>query len=133
MARMPDPVAYLDEIEIALISSEFITAYTIVRNWANTDDGYVRIRATLINGDFLEASEYFVVQGDEIEAVDYRYQWMDGSRSVLRRRWDNTPHHPNLDGFPHHCHVGQESHVIPGRPLSLLQFLSWLEAEIPRV
>jgi len=127
---VPDPIAYLNEIILALIVSEIISDYTVIRRWANTDDGYIRIRASLINGDFLEASEYFVVEGGRMVTVDYRYQWMDGDRAVLRRRWDNTPHHPEVEGFPHHCHLGSETNVVPGKPLSLLQLLLLLKNEI---
>ena len=127
---MTEPADYLATLETTLLVSEIIKAYTIVTARANTDDGYLRIRATLSNGDFLEASEYFVVAEAEIVTEDYRYQWMDNTRTRLRRRWDNTPHHPEVDGFPHHCHVGQENNVVSGEPLSLLELLARLESEL---
>jgi hypothetical protein len=127
---MDDPATYLAEIEMALVASPIVAEYRLVRSWANTDDGYIRVRATLSNGDFLEAAEYFVIQEEQIVVVDYRHQWMDATRTVLRRRWDNTPHHPELDSFPHHCHVGDESHVVPGEPVGLIQVLALIEAEI---
>ena len=127
---MRDPVTYLAEVEMALVASPVVADYRLVRSWANTDDGYIRIRATLSNGDFLEAAEYFIVQEEQIATVDYRHQWMDATRTMLRRRWDNTPHHPELDGFPHHCHIGDESYVVPSEPVSLIQVLALIEAEI---
>ncbi len=125
-----DPADYLNEITLALIASDVIADYIIIRSWANTDDGYIRIRATLSNGDFFEGSEYFVVESDQIATTDYRYQWMDGNRVILRRRWDNTPHHPEIEGFPHHCHLGSDTNVVPSEPLSLLQVLLLLKTEI---
>lgn len=103
-----DPPSYLAEIELALIVSQIVAQYTVVRSWANTDDGYFRVRATLANGDFLEATEYFVLEQERVEIVDYRHQWMDASRKTLRRRWDCTPHHLEVDGFPHHVHGEDE-------------------------
>jgi len=96
---MPEPAAYLNAVEVALLTSEVIAEYTLVASKINTDDGYFRLRATLANGDFLEAAEYFTVPEGKICIEDYRYQWMDGQRAVLRRRWDNTPHHPEVAGF----------------------------------
>ena len=58
---MTDIAAYLTKIELAIISSSLIAEYRIVRSWANTDDGNIRVRATLVNGDFLEATEYVVL------------------------------------------------------------------------
>lgn len=127
---MSDILAYLTEVELALVSSPVIAEYQVVRSWANTDDGYIRIRATLTNGDFLEAAEYFVLDGDQIVTIDYRYQWMDGEKKVLRRRWDSTPDHPELENFPHHVHIGDEATVIPGHPMSLVDLLRVLESEV---
>lgn len=127
---MSDIAAYLTEVELALVSSPAIAEYHIVRSWANTDDGYIRIRATLTNDDFLEAAEYFALDKDQIVTIDYHHQWMDGAKKVLRRRWDNTPHHPELETFPHHIHLGDEATVVPGHPTSLIEFLSVLEDEL---
>ena len=80
--------------------------------------------------DFLEAAEYFVLEEDQIVTVDYRYQWMDGAKQSLRKRWDNTPDHPGLNGFPHHVHIDREENVAPGQPLNLLELLTILENEL---
>ena len=125
-----DPAAYLAEIELALIASQSIAHYEVVRSWPNTDDGYIRVRATLANGDFLETTEYFVLEQDRVEIVDYRHQWMDRSRTILRRRWDCTPHHPEVEGFPYHVHVGSEDHVVPGQPLGVIDLLQLIEQEL---
>lgn len=127
---MPDISSYLADIELALVSSEIIAEYHIVRSWANTDDGYIRLRATLTNGDFLEAAEYFTLQNDQVVTVDYHFQWMDSERKALRRRWDSTPHFPKLKNFPHHIHIGIEETVTPGSSMSLIELLKFLEDEI---
>jgi len=100
---MDDPATYLAEIEMALVASPIVAEYRLVRSWANTDDGYIR---------------------------DYRHQWMDATKTVLRRRWDTTPDHPELDGFPYHCHIGDEGRVVPSEPVGLIQVLALIEAEI---
>ncbi len=127
---MSELATHLIEIELALVSSPIVVEYQIVRSWVNADDGYIRVRAVLYNGDFLEAAEYFVVERDKIRLVDYRHQWMDGERKQLRRRWDNTPHHPQLDSAPYHCHVGGEVPVEPSRPVGIVEVLTLIEAEL---
>jgi len=127
---MNEIAAHLAEVELALVSSPVIRVYQVVRSWANTDDGYIRVRATLTNGDFLEATEYFVLRGEQIVTIDYRHQWMSGDKAVLRRRWDSTPDHPGLANFPHHVHVGNEETVFPSQPLSLIELLQLLEQEL---
>ncbi len=127
---MPDISTYLADIELALVSSAIIAEYHIVRSWANADDGYIRLRVTLINRDFLEAAEYFTLQEDRIVTVDYHFQWMDSERKILRRRWDSTPHFPKLENFPHHIHIGDDKTVMPGSSISLIDLLEILEDEI---
>lgn len=108
-------------------------SYQVIRSWGNADDGYMRVRARLNNGDFLEAAEYFVVEPSEIKVVDYRHQWMDGEKKQLRRRWDNTQHHLELDNAPYHCHVGDEETVEPSHPMSIMDVLAVIEAELGTV
>jgi hypothetical protein len=132
-AIMNEVVAYLTEVELALVSSPIVTEYHIVRSWANTDDGYIRVRATLTNGDFLEGAEYFALHGDQVVTVDYRYQWMDGDQKVLRWRWDSTPDHPDLESFPYHVHVSGEEIVVPGHSMSLIDLLGIIEGEISQL
>jgi hypothetical protein len=94
------------------------------------DDGYIRVRATLINGDFLESAEYFILQEGHVSVVDYRHQWMYSDRTQLRRRWDSTRDHPELENYPHHVHIGQEDVVQPSHPVSIMELLSLLEQEL---
>ena len=130
MSKPKSPLDYLREIESALLTSPVVRSYEIVRSWANTDDGYIRVRCWLTNGDFLELAEYFLVTGSTIETVDYRHQWMDGSQTTLHMRWDNTPHHPEVPNFPFHVHLGTEEEVQPDRPRSVLDILAYIESRL---
>ena len=113
-----------------MVSHPVIAKYRITRARSNTSDGYIRVRATLINGDFLEAAEYFVINDGKIVTSDYHHQWMDHNKKILRRRWDSTPHFPSLDNFPHHVHIGDEANVHPGRVMNLLDLLNVLKNEL---
>ncbi len=124
---MGDPAEYLAAIEAALVESPIIADFKVVNQWAHADDGYVRVRATLSNGDFLEAAEYFIWQTTEFIPVDYRYHWADVNKQQLRRRWDSTPDHPELPGFPYHCHIGEEENVVSAERISLMQVLRLIE------
>ena len=55
---------------------------------------------------------------------------MDQSQQVLRKRWDNVEHYPNLPNFPYHIHVGEESRVEPGQLVSIMELLEILEQEL---
>ncbi len=115
---MTSPTEYLEQCRLALITCQVVKKYQIVKSEANDRRGYIRVRATLVNDDFLEMAEYFVAGPESILTQDYRFQWMDQKQSVLRYRWDNTPHFPALPSFPHHVHQGDDTHVLPGKPMN---------------
>ena len=115
--------AFLEAEYAALLSHPLIRSVEIVRHSVNRLDGYLRARCMLINGDYLEVAVR-VSTGNQIVAVDdYRYQWMDASQTLLRRRWDNTPHFLGLPGFPHHCHVSSEGVAESSSPMKMVQLL----------
>jgi len=118
------PAEALLESEYAvLLSHPAVRSVELARYSANRLDGYLRARCTLTNGDYLEIALHITASGLDAEIDDYRYQWMDAGQTRLHRRWDNTPHFPELPGFPHHCHVGSEGTGVPGSPMNLAQLL----------
>ncbi len=70
------------------------------------DRGYIRMRLTLNNGDFLELSEYVVLEATALTTVTYRYQWMAAEQGQLRKRWDK-PRTPAPGDFPITCMWGR--------------------------
>ncbi len=109
-----------------LLSHPIVRSVDLVRYTINRLDGYLRARCLLDNGDFLEVALHASMIGGTAIIDDYRYQWMDASRAVLRRRWDNTPHFPNLPDAPHHVHIGHEGIVEPSQPMNTAQLLDLL-------
>jgi len=114
---------FLESEHAVLLSHPLVRSVEVVRYSVNRLDGYLRVRCTLTNGDYLEIAIHVSVRNQVVAIDDYRYQWMDSAPSLLRRRWDNTPHFPGLSGFPHHCHVGSEGAVEPSSPMNLAQLL----------
>jgi hypothetical protein len=64
----------------------------------------------------------------EIAVITYSYHWADASNQLIKR-WDNTPHFPDLPGFPDHIHDGATGQVTSGQPMSIFAVLD----EIARV
>ena len=122
------PEAYVDMVLSELATSGVIASFEVAERWTSFDRGYIRVRARHVNGDFLELAEYFVLEDETPVTQRYRYQWMDEHRQVLRRRWDNVEHFPDLPGFPHHVHLA-DGRVTPASPLSILELLPVIAAE----
>lgn len=127
-----NPHKYLTEIKAKLVASASVTLIEILQEYTLPDRGYFRARLKLSNNDFLEVAEYFVVQEGHCVTMRYRYQWMDELQQILRKRWDNVEHFPNMPNFPHHIHVGNESQIEPGRSLSIMELIDIIEHEFGR-
>jgi hypothetical protein len=122
-----DPLTYLTETRSRIAASPVVQKMDIIEQRAEREDGYFRAQLILVNGDFLEVSEYFVLERDSIVPKRYRHQWMDHARIALKQRWDNVRHYPHLPGFPDHVHIGSESNVAPGYPLTVIDLVAIIE------
>ena len=121
---------YFVAVRDKLDNSDWIAEVTVVDERVFRGNGYFRARLILSNGDFLEIAESFAERGKAIVTLDYRYQWMDASKQLLRKRWDSVKHFPNLDNFPHHVHILKESNVSSGECRSILEFIDFMESEL---
>lgn len=121
---------YLTAIKVKLLTSPLVQSFTIIKERVIVDLGYFRARLTLKNGDFCEIVEFFAVQNQTCVTESYRYQWMDGTKQQLRKRWDNVEHFPDLPNFPHHVHILEEANLYPSQSLNILQIIDYLEKAI---
>ena len=120
----------LEKIKARLVLSVVIRSIAIISERALDNRGYFRARISLANGDFLEVSEYFFAGLDECQPIEYRHQWMNSTKTQLIRRWDNVRHFPELENFPHHIHVASETNAVPGKFMSIVALIDFLEAEL---
>jgi len=119
-----NPIEYVESVKERLSTDSIVTSYDVIREFANLDEGFIRVRAILTNSDILDFSE-FIKQSDTLELISYRYQWLDKNKKHIRR-WDSTPHFPKLKNFPHHTHtpIGEaDESVTPGAPTSIFAIL----------
>ena len=69
-------------------------------------------------------SVLFITESKRNNRFNYSYHWqaIDGS---LIRRWDNAPHHPNIETFPHHCHNSEG--IVSSDIKSFQEVLNFIE------
>lgn len=68
--------------------------------------GNLRLRVRLADGALLEVSEAVVIPETEVEWLSYRYHFQEADGTLVFR-YDNAAHHPEIETFPHHKHVGE--------------------------
>ncbi len=100
-----DPLRnYLNEIESAVLNLRGAYAERYEEEILAADRVNLRIRVRFRQGFLLELNEAIIAAGTTISHLDYRYHFQDQQRRLIFR-YDNTPHFPELDKFPHHKHV----------------------------
>jgi len=65
----------------------------------------LRIRIRFFTGQLLELNEAIIVTDNSLMHLGYRYHFQDNKNKIIFR-YDNTPHFPELESFPHHKHTG---------------------------
>lgn len=116
-------IEYLDAVKERLTSDPVVSSFSVIRERVTLVDGHLRVRLTLSDGSTFEFSEYVQRSPDgQIDVVTYSYHWADADGNLIRR-WDNTPHFPDLPGFPHHIHDGHTGSVVSGNPVSIFTVL----------
>jgi hypothetical protein len=102
---MLDLVALFDEYEHLLLVSPAVARFSLLKRRVLEREGYIRVRAELVDGGLLEFSEFWAsaAKGD-LARQEYAYH-QQNAKEQLVRRWDNVNHHPHLPFAPHHAHL----------------------------
>ena len=95
---------YFSEIEGVLNNCEFIERYEISKQKINNSFGTISGKVFFKSGilSFLEVVK--ISEQDEIKKKKYKYHFMRNDFSIVFR-YDNMPHHPKVNTFPHHKHT----------------------------
>ena len=124
--------AYLHRLDELLSAHAFVQGVEIVRRSIRDTEFekvlHYRYRVLLANGDLVEMTERVLEVQGSLEVSKYRHHWQD-RHSQLIKRWDNAPHYPAIDTFPHHLHDGAEDHVVRHASTSGLEVLQHILEE----
>lgn len=125
---MRDAADYLAHIKALITLNRQVIHWTVLREEAQGDMGLFRYRLMLRDGDLLEMFERFQIAGERLLVSRYSFHWQSAD-GVLRKRWDNAAHHPEVPTYPHHIHDGTDANVLPHKPMSAEEVLATISAE----
>ncbi len=94
---------YLRDVEAAIqkLAGAYVERYEeeiVATNRVN-----LRIRVRFPNGHLLELNESIIGEAGHLAHIGYRYHFQDRQNKLVFR-YDNTPHFPDFENFPHHKH-----------------------------
>ena len=121
--------AYLQSLLDAIAASPIVRASNIALDKRTLRAGLIRGDIYFADGSRLHFRELVEVQAQVVRRM-YSYHYHDGDAALIFR-YDDTPHHPALNGFPHHKHIGSEASVIAATPPDLPAVLREIESIHP--
>ena len=125
--------AYLRQIDELLSTSPLVSDVEILRRsvWDTELEKVLnyRYRVMLVDGGLIEMTERVLEVQGVLEVTKYRHHWQD-SNGRLIKRWDNAPHYPEIETFPHHLHYGVEDRVVSHPAINGFEVLQHVLAEI---
>lgn len=106
---------YLQELDETISSTPEVVQVDILRR-SVLDTGMeivavYRYKLFMSDGSLLELTERLIEISGQLSRTKYRFHWQDGKGEIIKR-WDNAPHHSEVESFPNHLHDGSESHVV---------------------
>jgi hypothetical protein len=118
---------YMNDLDVLISASASIVDIDIIRRDIR-DTGLektalFRYRIKLIDESLIEITERILEERGGLTTTKYRYHWQTGSGKLIKR-WDNAPHHPEIDTFPDHLHDGSEDNVKSFRKMNALDILT---------
>ena len=93
--------SYLDDLIQAILVTHVVYSFKVSKLALEEEDGYIRAKCKLSNGDILEFAEYIQVHRDKVRIETYSFHWQTADGRLVKR-WDNVGHHKDLDTYPHH-------------------------------
>jgi len=111
---------YLDNVEGAVRNLEGVYVERYEEEILTVNRINLRIRIRFQTGHMLEVNESIIGQKDQIIHLGYRYHFQDTKNNMVFR-YDNTPHFPELETYPHHKHLPDG--VIPIDQQSIIEVI----------
>lgn len=114
---------YFESVKKRILTDSFVRNFEVLKERDRSENGHLRVRVIFRDESILEFSEYIEQNANsEIALISYSYHWTTQNNELLRR-WDNTPHFPNLPNAPHHIHDGGTGEATPGKPINIFAVL----------
>jgi hypothetical protein len=109
---------YFDFLKRVARNNPSVKNFRLIREFIGVDKGFIRFVIKLRDDSEIHVFEYV---NSGLHKIDYSYHWQNKDKKLITR-WDNAPHHRDIDTFPHHVHEGDS--VNPSNELTFVEILN---------
>ncbi len=99
---------YFLSIESELLSCPCLTSLDFHTEIIDTNFGYFKAILVFSDNSKLFLFELVEIINDKPRIEKYRYHYQNAEEKLIFR-WDNAPHYPKMNSFPHHFHAGNRA------------------------
>lgn len=89
-------------------------------------NGLVRCRIYFYDDSYLDVYEVVNTELGYPVKIHYAYTYIRAGERVFR--YDNAPHHPEIDTYPHHKHLGARDALSVANEPTLAQILAEIKS-----
>jgi len=111
---------YFAQFDKIINKADFITSSEIQKRKVNNFLGIIEGKI-IIEDKTLDILEVIKITDQQLSKKKYKYHFQDSNNSLVFR-YDNAPHHKEIETFPHHKHLPDK--IIACNEPDLLQILS---------
>ncbi len=105
--------------------SSIIAGYE-VRRYRQFGGAYEHVAIIrFIDHSELHVRDYLFFDGER----KYSFHWQNAKKEIIRR-WDNSPHHPQIATFPFHLHTTDD--VRESMPMTLKKVLDFINTIVSK-
>ena len=110
---------YCSQIESIIGDCPIVTHFSIDYDEIDAEVWYLKGMLELIDGSILYFFEFVEIPDNAPNRLKYKYHWQSENGTLIKR-WDNVPHHRNVDTFPHHMHDDEGVHAFKAVDLKII-------------
>jgi len=119
---------FVEDIEKTIASSSIVLSSNIQKYFGPAlETVYLKGHLLIIDSSILEISIFATESRNTLSIDKYRLHYMNSAGQMLFR-YDNAPHYPEIDSYPHHKHTTDK--IIPSSMPSLKDILNEISAII---
>ena len=119
---------FVEDIEKTIALSSIALSSNIQKYFGPAlETVYIKGHLLIIDSSILEISIFATESRNTLSIDKYRLHYMNSTGQMLFR-YDNAPHHPEVDTYPHHKHTSDK--IMPSSMPSLKDILNEISAII---
>lgn len=96
--------AWFDTVEKHIAGNPLVIFHNLEKKHTSPSTAYLKGEILFVDGTSLAVFQHLCIIESGTSLSDYRYHYMDIDKKLIFR-YDNAPHHDEIETHPHHKHT----------------------------